>query len=381
MEAYMSIEDLWRPFQEIMEAPWEWARSWKQKTGRKMIGHLLPDVPEEIIHAAGALPMAVEGAGVQIGQAQAHIPGYTCSHAMGAIEMGMTGKLDVLDGMVIPYVCDTTRNLFHIWNRCFPHMSNEFLRLPKRIDYPGARDYLCVEFTRLLSSIAEITGKKAGPDEVARSSLLYDKSRKLLRDAYRMQQERPALWTQEKVQLLFASALRAPREEHLTWMEALPWDQEEVDCQVRIPIYVKGKVWDPPGILSLFDKLGLLVVSDEIVTGFRLAEKDVGLNGNPIESLAQRYISLTPYPGYHMEPDRLIQGFLDRVGKSGAAGVVFINPKFCEAAGFEMPDFQKALGETSIPSLILETSSRSASMEQIRLRLEAFRELLSGDLP
>ena len=164
-------------------------------------------------------------------------------------------------------------------------------------------------------------------------------------------------------------------------MEALPWDQEEVDCQVRIPIYVKGKVWDPPGILSLFDKLGLLVVSDEIVTGFRLAEKDVGLNGNPIESLAQRYISLTPYPGYHMEPDRLIQGFLDRVGKSGAAGVVFINPKFCEAAGFEMPDFQKALGETGIPSLILETSSRSASMEQIRLRLEAFRELLSGDLP
>jgi benzoyl-CoA reductase subunit C len=127
----MINNDPWSPFREVLRAPWEQARAWKEKTGGKVVAHLLPDVPEEIIHAAGALPIAVEGAGVQVSRAQAHIPGYTCSHAMGALELGLRGDLDVVDGMVIPYVCDTTRNLFHIWSHCFPNMTNEFLRLPK----------------------------------------------------------------------------------------------------------------------------------------------------------------------------------------------------------------------------------------------------------
>ena len=100
----MSVEDPWSPFREVMESPLEWARTWKEKTGGKIIGHVLPDVPEEIIHAAGALPVAIEGAGVQASHALGHIPTYSCNHAMGTVELGLRGDLDMLDGMVIPYV-------------------------------------------------------------------------------------------------------------------------------------------------------------------------------------------------------------------------------------------------------------------------------------
>ena len=71
----MNSEGPWKPFREVLEAPFEAARKWKERTGGKVIGHLLPDVPEEIIHAAGALPVAIEGASVPVSHSQAHIPG------------------------------------------------------------------------------------------------------------------------------------------------------------------------------------------------------------------------------------------------------------------------------------------------------------------
>lgn len=377
----MKLEDPWRPFRQVVENPFERAGLLKEKTGRKVIGHLLPDVPEEILHAAGALPVAVAGAGVQISQAQTHIPGYSCSHAMGALELGLRGDLDVLDGMVIPYVCDTTRNLFHLWDRCFPSKSNEFLRLPKRLDYPGVSAYLKAEFARLADSMGKITGKTPGNRELASSVALYDKSRTRLREAYRKQREQPDVWTSQRVHDLFASAGKITREDHLEWMEALPWNDKAESTSERVPVYVRGKVWDPPGILDLFDTLGLLVVQDEIVTGYRSVAVDAGSAVDPLDALVARHLAMVPYAGYHFEPSRMTADFVERVRKSGAHGVVFLNPKFCEAAGFDTPDFHKALEEAGIPDLILETSTRGVSTAQIRLRLEAFREMLSTDLP
>lgn len=377
----MSGENAWTPFEDTVKAPMERVRAWKEQTGRKVVGHLIPDVPEEIIYAAGALPVAIEGAGTQGTQAQAHIPGYTCSHAMGAIEQGMQHELDVLDGMIIPYVCDTTRNLFHIWNHCFPNKYNEFLRLPKRIDYPGAVDYLRAEFSRLADSLSEITGKRPEAADLAAAIALYDRSRAALRNAYRKQREQPALWTSERVHMVFKSASKAPREEHLRWMEALPWNEQSEDTVQRVPIYVRGKIWDPPGILDLFDKVGLLVVEDEMTTGYRGVAMDAAFHGNPIDALVRRHLSLTPYTGYHQQPDKMVSGFLSRVQECHAKGVVFLNPKFCESVGFDTPDFQKSLEAVGIPSLVLETSTRGGSLEQIRVRVEAFREMIAEDLP
>jgi benzoyl-CoA reductase/2-hydroxyglutaryl-CoA dehydratase subunit BcrC/BadD/HgdB len=163
-------------------------------------------------------------------------------------------------------------------------------------------------------------------------------------------------------------------------MENLPWDEKSSDSHQRIPVYVRGKVWDPPGVLNLFDTLGLLVVADEMVTGYRSAVVSDGLEGDPVEVLVRRHLSNIPYAGYHQEPASMVRGFLGRVQESGAKGVIFLNPKFCEAAGFDTPDFQKALEQAKIPSLILETSARGVSLGQIQVRLEAFREMLSGEL-
>lgn len=372
--------DPWSPYREVMADPLQWARSWKERSGGKVIGHLLPDVPEEMIHAAGALPLALEGASVAVSEAQGSLPGYTCSHAMGLLEMGLTGQLDFLDGLIIPYVCDTTRNLYHIWSHRFPESRHEFLRLPKRLYHPGARGYLRAELERLREALGRMTGRSPSLEGMSLSLALYEKSRSRLRQAYALHRERPSIWTWERVNLLMASAMKAPREEHLAWMEKLPWEiGQGRKPEARVPVYARGKIWDPPGILEMMDELGLVVVADEMVCGFRSISGDYG-EGDPLEALVSRLISLPLYPGYHDEPRRMVQRFLDSVKASGAKGVIFLNPKFCEAAGFDLPDLEKALEKEKIPALVLETSTRGVSPAQIRVRLEAFREMIGEDL-
>lgn len=376
----MKADDPWKPFRDVVAAPLEFAALWKASHRGKVIGHLIPDVPEEMLHAAGALPYAFEGAGVHPSHAQAHLPSYTCNHAMGTLEMGLRGDLDFLDGMVIPYVCDTTRNLVHLWRRLFPNMPSELLRLPKRMDFPTVREYVRAEFVRLSESVGVMTGRVPGRDDLVASISLYNNSRALLRRAYAKHRENPSVWTADKLRVLLASASRAPREKHLEWMQALGWE-DRATASEAVPVYVRGKVWDPPEILEMFDRLGMTVAGDEVATGFRWIEHDAPLDRDPIDALVERHMSTVIYPGYHAEPRGLVTDFVGRVKASGARGVVFLNPKFCEAAGFDTPDFHKALEEAGIPSLILETSTRGVSPGQIQVRLEAFREMISDELP
>ena len=117
-----------------------------------------------------------------------------------------------------------------------------------------------------------------------------------------------------------------------------------------------------------------------MVTGLRSVSVDAGESSDPVAALVSRYFSAIPYAGYHMEPSRIVGDFLDLVRTIGAKGVLFLNPKFCEAAAFDTPDLQKGLEEAGIPSLVLETSTRGVSMGQIHLRLEAFKEMIAGDI-
>jgi benzoyl-CoA reductase subunit C len=377
----MNVQDPWSPFQEVLTDPWEHARSWKGKSGAKVVGHLLPDVPEEIIHASGALAVAIEGASVQVSRAQTHMPAYTCNHAMGAFDLKLRGNLDMLDSMIVPYVCDTTRNLFHLWNHCFPDMHNEFLRLPKRVLHPEAATYLRAEFARLYESMCRLTGIEPSYERLAESLRLYNRSRARLRQAYQRHVESPSTWTAAKVHAVLASAMRTTREEHLAWMDALPWaDEGSASSQDRIRLYVRGKTWDPPGILQMLDRLGFTIARDETVTGFRSIEQDADVSLEPLDALVRRHVTTIPYTGYHQEPVRIVQGFVERVQACSAQGVLFLNPKFCEAAAFDTPDQQKALEEAKVPSLVLETAARGVSPQQARLRLEAFREMISADL-
>jgi len=74
---------------------------WKVETGGKVIGFLLSDVPEEIIHAAGFFPYAIVGGSTNLEEANSQLQAWACSHSRSALARALEGKLDFLDGLII----------------------------------------------------------------------------------------------------------------------------------------------------------------------------------------------------------------------------------------------------------------------------------------
>ena len=94
------------------------AREWKNADPkRKVIGYMPVYVPREIIHAAGMLPLGILGGGdqMEVIHGDAYYQSYICRIPRSTIELGLTKKLDFVDGMLFPSICDVIRNLSGMW--------------------------------------------------------------------------------------------------------------------------------------------------------------------------------------------------------------------------------------------------------------------------
>ncbi|MCP4995986.1 MAG: benzoyl-CoA reductase subunit C, partial [Gammaproteobacteria bacterium] len=120
----MSTEEIINRCQTIYEdTDFTVAREWKAADpSRKVIGFMPVYIPEEIIHAANMLPMGILGGGdeLEVIHGDAFYQSYICRIPRSTIELGLSGKLDFVDGMLFPSICDVIRNLSGMWKLMKP---------------------------------------------------------------------------------------------------------------------------------------------------------------------------------------------------------------------------------------------------------------------
>jgi benzoyl-CoA reductase/2-hydroxyglutaryl-CoA dehydratase subunit BcrC/BadD/HgdB len=69
--------------------------------GKKVFGWLCTYVPEEIIHAAGALPIRITGYSkeMELEEGTAFLYINSCSFSRSCLQLGLKGEYDFLDGV------------------------------------------------------------------------------------------------------------------------------------------------------------------------------------------------------------------------------------------------------------------------------------------
>ena len=93
-------------FQNVIDHRHEYARQWKKEKGALVFGFFGDYVPEEIIYAAGILPVKIFGSRKATSIADAHIsPDKWCFFCRDCLEEGLSGRYDYLDGLVITVSC------------------------------------------------------------------------------------------------------------------------------------------------------------------------------------------------------------------------------------------------------------------------------------
>ncbi len=363
---------------DIASHPYEYAREWKQKNSGQVFGYFCTYFPEELLHAAGMLPMRILGNKENVSLADSHVQPFICSLVRTSLDAALKGKFDFLDVVVFPHSCDSIQNLADIWRHNFPDRFSDVVVLPVWVDAPEAEQYLTQEIFRFREKLQEYLGRAISNDALKKSIDIYNENRTALAHLYAIRRDKPHAISGEAVLDVVRSSMCMRKEEHTVLVQKLLDELRSLprleNKAVRLVLY--GNVCDDPGLMHLFDELDTVVVDDDLCTGSRYFLHIEPSDGEPLRSLAQRYLRRVPCPSKHSSDFDRRRYLVNMVRQSKADGIVMLLLKFCDPHAFDYPDVAKQLAAANIPHLLIETEIQPASIEQIRTRLQAFVEML-----
>ena len=345
---------------------------------RMSIGFFCPYVPEELIYAAGAHPFRLMGTPIKISHAQAHLPPYCCHLVKSSLESLLQGELHFLRGIVFTHSCDSMLGLSDIWalQKSFPIHFN--LMIPSHFDSGQSRVYLKAEIDRFQHYLDSYIGKII-PKNLKASIQLFNRIRESLKEIYQRRRNDASRLPGKAFAQIIRAGYLMDRSRYLELLEELlgALGEKSNDNKDRVPIYVTGNMTHSDTWFSLIEETGALIVQDDLCSGARTFRLAVREDLDPIEALTERYFNSYFCPTKYRGAQAHLETLLKDVQDSEAKGVIFLLYKYCEAHFFDYPDLKVALESKGIPTLLLEVEDPSYSIGQLKIRVQAFVEMLS----
>ncbi len=336
-----------------------------------------------MIHAAGFFPYGIVGGSTNLEEANAHLQAWACSHSRSALARALEGKLDFLDGLIIPHTCDTMRMLLDLWEhvRPLPYMEN--YRLPRQANRSSAGKYLLGELKRIKTGLEEFRGAPI-EDEALRDSIdLYNQNRRMLRRLTDLHISYPHLISSRRLYTVINASMVLPREEVNRLLQALVGQlEQDLDGQAgdgHVRLLLSGTLLEPFEVLDYIEEFGGTVVADDFQNGYRYIEGDVNTELAPLEALVDRQLKRIPSAAFDIEQNPRRFFLTDLAKGKKAEGAILLHLTFCEPENFDSYDNLKAMQAVGIPATRIETQFGGSGLGQIRTRIHAFMEMLGGE--
>jgi benzoyl-CoA reductase subunit C len=359
------------------------ARQWKAaEPGRKVVGYMPIYVPREIIHAAGALPLGILGGGDQLEviQGDAYYQSYICRIPRSTVELGVTGRLDFVDAMLFPSICDVIRNLSGMWKLMFPHVLSRYFDVPQNyVDAIGG-NYYERELEELREELAHHLGLPITDAALRQSIAVYNENRRLVRELYALRAEAPWKVPASESYLVLRAGLVLPVEEHSAllrdYIAAARAEERPIRDNVRVVVTGLFCEQPPLSLIKSLELAGCYVVDDDLLLVTRWLLDDAAVDGNPLASLADAFLHHSQSTSAKYEPDQSLKGkyLVDAVKRTKAEGVIFASPSFCDPALLDRPMLQSVLKRAGIPFIAFKYAENSGQMQPIREQAGTFSD-------
>lgn len=345
--------------------------------GRPVFGYLCTYVPEEIIYAAGILPVRIIGRSTKITLADQDLQTYCCSQVRSAAEDFLIHTYDNLKGVLFAHTCDTMQCFHEIIQRSHPDKFVHIVNWPSRLDMPAAFEFAVAEVKHFKEKLEKHLGKTIDPAALQNAVAVYNKNRELLDKLYATHAAAPD--DVPSVALLHAvlASSFADKNEVNNRLEAfLASFKPSGKTTPRKKIIVVGSINVAEDFYNLTDSYGATVVDDDLCTGRRYFD---GLTADAtIESITRRYYERPHCPAKHRTNTSRAEYLIDLAKKTGASGVIFMFLKFCDPHSFDYPYLKVALDKAGLPSQLIEFEQSVTPSEQLRTKIQAFAEMLSA---
>jgi benzoyl-CoA reductase/2-hydroxyglutaryl-CoA dehydratase subunit BcrC/BadD/HgdB len=344
-----------------------------KKNGGFIAGVFPIHYPRALFRAFNVLPVEVWGPpGVDPSFGSAHLQPYVCSIVRNALSFLQSGGLEVADILVVPHACDSLQG--------FGSILIDFVSPPQPvipIYIPrGRRDcdveFFASELENIYGRLQSITSLSPTEQDLLDCIQREEKADYLLSEL--SQQRHYMTQTNKEYYHLIRSREFLPAETFIHYAQTA-MVKKNPDTNHGIPILLSGILPEPFSLLDTFTSLGVKIVGDDLACcGRRLYPP--GNSDLPFYRMAESIIQAPPDPtrgNTIQERNNYLQMLVNR---TGAIGVVFYEPKFCEPELFDLPLIRKGLLDIDIPSIIIEIDINDQLSQQTITRIEAFVEMI-----
>jgi len=358
-------------------------KAWKADVpGRKAIGYMPVYVPHEIIHAAGMLPVGIFGGGDQIEviQGDAYYQSYICRIPRSTLELGLTGRLDCLDGMLFPSVCDVIRNLSGMWQVLFKDKYVKYFDLPQNYDDSTGGSFYMREMETLRKDLSALGGNEISAAGLNASIAVYNENRKAVRELYAYRAQKPWQAPTSEVYLVLRAGCVLPPEEHTKLIRQYLAEAEKQKRPQRdnARIILTGSFCEQPplGLIKSIEMAGCYVVDDDFQLIHSWLLDEVPATGNPLEELSKAFLHRSASTASKYDEKKADKGqfMLRQVKTRGAEGVIFAAASFCDPALLERPMLQEILAKHKIPYTAFKYAENTGQMAPIREQAGTFAD-------
>ncbi len=346
----------------------------------KRIGWLCSYVPEEIIIAAGLEPVRIQGQVEMVKEADSYMSLNNCPYLKNILDSGLQNKFKNLEGIIFSSSCDGMRRLYDIWTHHVQMPFSYMLEIPKNKD-GNAIGYFSEQLYGLKTRLEKVFEVNISDDKLLKAVGLMNDHRKIMIKLFERQKESPSPYKGSELLALCLEEMTRPKNETTgkikNFLERVKLPKSLEDKSPRI--LVIGNVIDKLNLFQMMESVGGSVVAFDTCLALRHYSEAVEEGRNPIESIARRYLhkpSCARMPGFveRIERvERLIQDY-------SVDGIIYSTGKFCDYGMFEAPVIEKRLQNRRFPFLILENDYVWGDEGRVRTRIEAFVEMIKGDL-
>jgi len=358
-------------------------KNWKAAVpGRKAIGYMPVYVPRELIHAAGMLSVGILGGGdsLEVIQGDAYYQSYICRIPRSTIEMGLTGRMDCLDGMLFPSTCDVIRNLSGMWQILFKDKYVRYFDVPQNYEDSIGGTFYQQEMEVLRQDLAKMVGHPITDADLNASIAVYNANRAAIRDLYAYRAAKPWQAPTSELYLVQRAGMILPPEEHTQVIRDYLAATDAVARPKRdnARVVINGTFCEQPPLtlIKSIEMAGCYIVDDDFMLVSRWLLDDVPADGKPLEELSKAFLhrSATTAAKYDMRREEKGQYLLKQVKTMGAEGVIFAAPSFCDPALLERPMLQDVLTQHKIPHTAFKYAENTGQMAPIREQAGTFAD-------
>ncbi|KEH92937.1 2-hydroxyacyl-CoA dehydratase subunit D [Clostridium botulinum] len=368
------VETIINELSLIASNPRKAMEDYKKETGKGAVGIMPVYAPEELVHAAGFLPMGIWGGQKSISKARTYLPPFACSIMQSVMEMQLEGVYDDLEAVIFSVPCDTLKCLSQKWKGKSPVI---VFTHPQNRKLEAANKFLVEEFKLVREKLEKILNVKITDEAINNSIEVYNENRKVMREfsdiAGQYSKTISAAARHAVIKARFfmeKSKHTAMVRELLNELKAMPAEE----CGKKVVL--TGIMAEPNEVLDILTENGFTVVADDLAQESRQFRLDVPAGTDPLYRLAEWWQQFDGCALATNVKKPRGQMLMDMVKKYDADAVIVCMMKFCDPEEFDYPIYYSQFEEAGIKSLYIEIDQESTSFEQIKTRVQSFGEML-----